>query len=266
MVLTEPGLGGIIAAVKIGRMTFQRVQSYTFNSVIKKIVSVLFLIAGLMLTRQAILTPMLMVIVMITGDFLGMALTTDHVVPSPSPNTWLIGRLTMAAAVLSLFLLCFNCGVLAFGQFKMGLGIDALRSLAFITLVFGGQATIYAVRSLRDVWGARPSLWLAISSVAGLVIAATLSIWGISMAPLPIPDVAWTLIASIVFAIFLAFVKVPVVRYLMPVNVSSQSSPVRKIENGQSDVKKFKTKWSDGLPAALFLGLAMTAVSGPNAL
>jgi H+-transporting ATPase len=38
MVLTEAGLGGIVAAVKEGRVTFQRILTYTLNSVIKKIV------------------------------------------------------------------------------------------------------------------------------------------------------------------------------------------------------------------------------------
>ena len=88
MVLTEPGLAGIVAAVKEGRVTFQRIMTYTLNSIVKKIVTVLFLIAGLIMTGHAILTPLLMVIVMITGDFLTMSLTTDNVQPSPMPNTW----------------------------------------------------------------------------------------------------------------------------------------------------------------------------------
>ena len=79
MVLTEPGLPGIVAAVKEGRTTFQRIQNYTINSITKKIVTVLFLMAGLIMTGQAILTPLLMVIVMIAGDFLAMSLSTDNV-------------------------------------------------------------------------------------------------------------------------------------------------------------------------------------------
>ncbi len=70
MVLTEPGLGGIVAAVKEGRVIFQRILTYTLNSITKKIVQVLFLALGLIMTGHAILTPLLMVIVMITGDFL----------------------------------------------------------------------------------------------------------------------------------------------------------------------------------------------------
>ena len=38
IVLTKPGLGGIVASVKEGRVTFQRILTYTLNSVTKKIV------------------------------------------------------------------------------------------------------------------------------------------------------------------------------------------------------------------------------------
>jgi hypothetical protein len=41
-------------------------------------VQVLLLAIGLLMTGHAVLTPMLMVIVMITGDFLSMSLTTDQ--------------------------------------------------------------------------------------------------------------------------------------------------------------------------------------------
>ena len=47
IVLTTPGLGGIVFAVKEGRSAFQRILTYTLNSVTKKIVNVLFLTIGL---------------------------------------------------------------------------------------------------------------------------------------------------------------------------------------------------------------------------
>ena len=158
MVLTEPEkIAGIVAAVKEGRITFQRILTYTLNSIVKKIVTVLFLIVGLVMTGQAILTPLLMVIVMITGDFLSMSLTTDAVRPSPTPNAGRIGNLKIAAATLmGLCLLAFCSGVLAFGKVGLGLAIGALRTLAFLALVFGSQATIYAIRQRRHLWGSRP--------------------------------------------------------------------------------------------------------------
>jgi H+-transporting ATPase len=213
MVLTNPGLGGVVAAVKEGRITFQRIQTYTLNSIIKKIATGLFLLVGLIVTRHAVLTPLLMVLVMVTGDFLAMSLTTDNVRPSPTPNAWRIGNLTMAGAIMGVCLLGFFTGVLAFGKFEMNLGTQALQTLAFIAVVFGGQATVYAIRERRHLWSSRPSAWFAASSVADITIASTLAVAGIAMTPLPISLVVGTLTAAATFAIIFDWVKVPVFRH-----------------------------------------------------
>lgn len=214
MVLTEPGLAGIVAAVKEGRVTFQRIQTYTLNSIIKKIVTVLFLVVGLIMTGNAILTPLLMVIVMIAGDFLSMSLTTDNMRPSPMPNSWRIGRLTMSGVIVGMCLLAFCSGILAVGKFGLNFGIDELRTLAFVALVFGSQATLYAIRQRRHLWGVRPSLWLAVSSVADILLASILAIDGIAMKPLPLPALVGTLAAAATFGFVLDILKIPVFRRL----------------------------------------------------
>jgi H+-transporting ATPase len=210
VVLTEPGLGGIVAAVKEGRITFQRILTYTLNSVIKKIVQVLLLAIGLMMTGHAVLTPMLMVIVMITGDFLAMSLTTDRVRPSEKPNTWQIGRITSAGVILGCCFLAFCTAVLAVGKFELGLGVEALRTLSVVAIVYASQATLYAIRERRFLWGLRPSIWLVLSSVADLLIISTLAIRGIAMAPLPVSVVAGEFAAAVVFGLILDGVKIPV--------------------------------------------------------
>jgi H+-transporting ATPase len=167
MVLTNPGLAGIVAAVKEGRITFQRILTYTLNSLTKKIVQVLLLGIGLIMTGHAILTPMLMIIVMMVGDLLGMSLTTDNVQPSPLPNSWRIGKLTIAAIFMGFSELAFCVGIVALGHFRLGLGIAALQTLAFFTLVCGNQATTYAVRARGRIWSSpHPCRWLVSSSVA----------------------------------------------------------------------------------------------------
>jgi H+-transporting ATPase len=215
VVLTDPGLAGIVASVKEGRITFQRILTYTLNSVTKKIVQVLFLGAGLIMTGHAILTPMLMVIVMITGDFLGMSLTTDNVRPSQRPNRWRIGHLTIAGVFMGVSELAFCVGVLALGHFRMGWGIATLQTLAFFTLVCGNQATTYAVRARRRVWASpRPSRWVALSSGADLLIASVLAGCGWLMMPLPLWVLGSVLAGAIAFVFVLDLVKVSVFRRL----------------------------------------------------
>ena len=214
IVLTTPGLGGIVASVKEGRVTFQRILSYALNSVTKKTVQVLFLAVGLVMTGHAILTPMLMVIIMLTGDLLGMSLTTDNVRPSPRPNAWRIGELTIAGVFMGVSELVFCTAILAIAKFRLGLGIEPLRTLAFVVIVFGNQATTYTNRERRRLWSSCPSRWLLASSVVDLLIASTLATCGIAMTPLPVFVVGEILAAAVVFAFVLDFAKVPVFKRL----------------------------------------------------
>jgi len=214
IVLTKPGLEGVVAAVKEGRITFQRILTYTMNSVTKKIVQVLFLAAGLVITGQAILTPMLMVIIMITGDFLGMALTTDNVKPSMAPSVWRVGDLTLAGVFMGLCELVLCVVVLVVGKFELGFEIGALRTLAFVVIVFGNQATTYTNRARQHLWSTPPSRWLVLSSAVDLLLASTLANRGLAMAPLPWVVIAATFAATVAFAFLVDFVKVPAFRRL----------------------------------------------------
>ena len=207
-------MGGIVASIKEGRVTFQRIQTYTLNSIIKKLVTVFFLAFGMVMTGHAILTPMLMVILLVTGDFLTMSLTTDNVQPSPLPNKWHIGNMTKASIVVAAGFLAFSFAVMAVGKYGLGLDTEPLRTLAFLTLVFGSQATLYAIRERQYLWHSRPSLWVLGSSVADLLIASALATLGILMVPLSVALVAGTLAAAMAFGFVLNMLKIPVFKRL----------------------------------------------------
>jgi H+-transporting ATPase len=199
-----------VAAVKEGRVTFQRILTYTLNSVMKKFLQVLLLTVGLIMTGHAVLTPMLMVIVMITGDFLAMSLTTDRVRPSETPNSWHIGRITIAGIILGACFLAYSTAILAVGKFELHLNIEALQTLSVVAIVFGSQATTYVVRGRQHLWGLRPSVWLVLSSVADILIISTLALRGVAMAPLPVAIIASEFGAAVVFGVVMDLVKIPV--------------------------------------------------------
>jgi len=214
IVLTKPGLEGIVASIKEGRVTFQRILTYTLNSITKKVVQVLFLAVGLVMTGHAILTPMLMVIIMLTGDLLGMSLTTDNVRPSPTPNAWRIGKLTIAGVFMGISELVFCTAILTIAKFPLGFGIETLQTIAFLAIVFGNQAITYTNRERQRIGSCLPSRWLIGSSIVDLLIASTLAIGGIAMAQLSIFVVGGILLATAVFAFIVDFAKVPVFRRL----------------------------------------------------
>ena len=214
VVLTEPGLIGIVAAIKEGRRTFQRILSYVLRSTTKKITQLLLLAIGLLMTGSAVLTPLLMVIIMITGDFLSMAYATDRVSESAHPNTWSIGKITLAGGILGSCFLLFCTATLAYGQYRMHLPIAALRTLCVIAIVYGGQAVTYAIRDRQHFWGLRPTKWLVASSAADILLITLLAHGGIGMTRLPLSTLIAQLLAALAFGLVLNALKIPIFRRL----------------------------------------------------
>jgi H+-transporting ATPase len=207
IVLTEPGLAGIVAAVKEGRVTFQRILTYALRSIIAKTRQVLFLAIGLVMTGHAILTPLLMVISMITGDFLSMSSATDNVVPSPKPNSWRIDNLTIAGIAIGIFDLAFCAAALAVGKYVLHLDLKSLRTLTLVTIAYNGQAVFYVARERRRLWSSRPSLTIVLSSIADLSIVTGLSVNGFLMAPLSPLIVGGIFLAAVLLALVMDQVK-----------------------------------------------------------
>jgi len=207
MVLTTAGLGGVVAAVTEGRATFQRILTYTLRSIVHKVAQVLFLAAGLVMTGQAILTPMLMVLMMVTGDFLSMSSSTDNVRPSPKPSVWRIGHLTIGGVVMGAVDLIFCIACFATGKFALGLSTEALRTLAVVTLVFSGQAVFYVSRERQHMWSSMPGKWLIVSSVVDVSIVVILAANGVLMTALPLTIISAVFAVSVVFCFLLDGVK-----------------------------------------------------------
>jgi H+-transporting ATPase len=110
--------------------------------------------------------------------------------------------------------LVFCTAVFAIAKFRLGFGIETLRTLAFVAIVFGNQATTYTNRERQRLGSAPPSRWLIGSSVVDVLIASTLAAGGIAMAPLPIFVVGGILAAAAAFAFLLDLAKVPVFKRL----------------------------------------------------
>jgi H+-transporting ATPase len=207
MVLTEPGLAGIVFAVREGRIGFQRLLTYTFNMLVKKIEIVLFLAIGLALTGHAVLTPALMVLLFMTNDFVAMSLTTDRASPAPSPSVWRMRNITAAAIVLGAFKLGFSTAVLAVGKFKLGFTAGDLQTLAFVTLVSGNQALLYVLRERRNLWSSKPGNWVLASSLADIAFVSLLAVSGTLMEPLAWPVIVAVFAAATGFGLVLDQIK-----------------------------------------------------------
>jgi len=146
--------------------------TYTLNKIIKTVEIGLFLSIGLMLTRTFIVTPLLIVMLLFTNDFVTMSIATDHVAASPTPDRWHIRSLMLAGIILgSLVPASVLRAVFLWARF-LGLALPQLQTLVFVTLVFTGQGMVYLVRERCHFWHSRPSRWMILSSIVDVSIVA----------------------------------------------------------------------------------------------
>ena len=90
----------------------------------------------------------------------------------------------------------------------------AKKPARVVSIVFGSQATIYAMRERQRFVGLRPSTWLIVSTVADIAIISILAVSGLAMAPLPLSIVAPEFGAAILFGVILNATKIPIFQRL----------------------------------------------------
>lgn len=214
LVLTEPGLRGIVACIGEGRAAFRRVFTFTLSTMVNKAVTLIVMGGGLVMTRHAVLTPMLQVLWMLTSDIAMMARAGDRAKPTPYPNAWRIRELTLAAIPLGSVKLPYAMAILALAWFALKLGTESMRTLTFLTLVLAGQVTGLVLRESHHVWHSRPAPVLLWAASTAAMVASAFAWLGWFMAPLP----GWMVIAlygtSSFFGLALDAVKVTVMRRL----------------------------------------------------
>jgi len=215
LVLTNPGLTDTLAAVETSRRIYQRMLTYTLNKIIKTVEVGLFLSIGVILTRTFIITPLLIVMLLFTNDFVTMSIATDRVSASPTPDRWHIRTLMRAGISLGSLVLLLSFGLFFYGRDFLGLPLPQLQTLVFVTLVFTGQGMVYLVRERQHFWNSSPSRWMIFSSIADVSVVCLLSTRGILMAPLPAMIVGSVILVCVLYLIALDFLKVPILRRLM---------------------------------------------------
>ncbi|MDQ0391087.1 HAD-IC family P-type ATPase [Labrys monachus] len=214
VVLTEPGLGGIVTCIGEGRSAFQRVLTYTLTILVNKCVTLLMMGMGLIVTGHAVLTPLLLALSMLAGDFVTMSRTADHATPSAYPNAWRVGNLTLAAVPLGLFKLLYCVGMLALGWYVFRFAPGRMQTLTFLTLVLAGQANIFILRERGRFWHSRPVPLMIVASTANVVLAVVLAAGGILMDALPAAMIGLLLAGTALFALGMDTVKIAVLSHL----------------------------------------------------
>lgn len=214
IVLTNPGLSDVVATVETSRRIYQRMLTYTLNKIVKTIEIAVYLSLGIMLTGVFVITPLLIVLLLFTNDFVTMSIATDRVSFSCKPDHWRIRTLVLTGGALAGLILVLSFSVFFAGRDLLHLPLPQLQTLVFVMLVFTGQGNVYLVRERRHFWQSRPSRWLVLSSCADIVAVGLLATKGILMAAISPVLIAGLLAVVMVYLTLVDLLKVRIFRGL----------------------------------------------------
>ena len=212
LVLTNPGLTDVVAAVETSRRIYQRMLTYTLNKIIKTLEIAIFMSVGVMLTGVFVITPLLIVLLLFTNDFVTMSIATDRVQFSRKPERWNIPTLMLTAAPLATLILVLSFSVFFAGRDLLHLPLAQLQTLIFVMLVFTGLGNVFLVRERRHFWKSRPSNWLMIATALDIVIVSVMASQGILMTAISPVLIVGLLLVSLVYLVMLDFLKIRIFR------------------------------------------------------
>jgi H+-transporting ATPase len=201
LVLTRPGLGGILTAIKGSRTVYQRMQSMLLAMVSRKASIPPFLVLPLLVWGVMPLTPLLIVLFMLFGDVTTFGFARDRVIPSPTPDRTAVRSLVVTGLSFASLFLAASLAVFWTARYGFGLTVPQTQTAVFAWLVFaGGQSVLYIVRTRGVFWARpRPTRWLVAATGLDVALTAVMAAQGWLMTAIPLGWIAGLLGAAIAF-------------------------------------------------------------------
>ena len=207
IVLTKPGLGEIIDAVKISRQTYQRMLTWVINKITKVVEIVILLSIGFFWLHDMVISLLGMSLLVFANDFATMSIATDRVKSTDSPNKWNVKNITAASAILGLLFALEDLLVIFIGMKFFKLGINEIRTLVLLSLVFNSQFRMLIVRERRHFWASVPGRNLLLVNVITIAAFGFIGIFGVFIPGIPFDQVFILLGITVLFILCLDFVK-----------------------------------------------------------
>jgi len=204
VVLTDEGLSNIVDLVKIGRMIYQRIVTWTLNKVVKTFEVSVFVALAFLATGLYVVSAVDIVLLLFLVDFVTISLSTDTVSWSKEPDKWNVGALVTVGISIGALTVAELFGLLFLGMKYFGLSenISRLHTFVFASLLYMGLFTVLSVRERRHFWDSRASRLLLLAVVADMMVVGALVVIGIpSVKPIPFNDLLFLFSYIAVFSL-----------------------------------------------------------------
>ena len=203
IVLTQEGLVNILGPVKVGRMMFERINTWILNKLARTVLKTGFVVVAFLVLGKFVISASAMLLMIFMTDFVKISLATDNVRWAAQPARWDIRGQAKTGLVIGLAMLVEAFGLLYLGLRYLHLGADsaALSTFCFELLLFFALFSIFVVRVKTPFWQLAPSKMLLFIVLADMALGVVLSTFGLlGFKAIPLLDnaivVAYTLVCS----------------------------------------------------------------------
>ncbi|RMG54107.1 MAG: HAD family hydrolase [Gammaproteobacteria bacterium] len=176
IVLTAPGLGVIVDAIKQARIVFERMQSYTIFRIAETIRIIFFMGLAIGVFQFYPVTALMIIVLALLNDIPILAIAYDNTKLRNQPIRWDMGQVLVMASWLGVAGVASSFLLFWIAMVYLKLPLEFVQSLFFAKLVIAGHGTIYNTR-IDDWFFKRPwPSWILFSAtfssrVAGTIIA-----------------------------------------------------------------------------------------------
>jgi H+-transporting ATPase len=209
LVLTQPGLKPIAAAIRISRVIYQRMKNWFLTFIVRKFGIPTFITSIILVLNKFVLNSLLMVLLMFSGDVSSFAFSADKVFPSLKPDRLDLRKLMKVGFALAILLFTFSIFIFFIANNIYGLNELQTQTFIFVWLEFSGvQASLYITRTPKHFWEKTyPGRWLTLTTLIETAVIVVLAIQGWLMAP-----ISWSLIALLSLLTFIYIIVADLVK------------------------------------------------------
>ena len=188
VVLTSEGLTSILNLVKIGRLIFERINTWILNKITRTILKTVFVVLAFLMIGRYPISSSAMLLMMFMTDFMKISLSTDNVRGSDKPCRWNIMGLVKVSIVLGLLMVLEALTLFFIGikYFNILYDEQTLYMFSFQILLLFAIFSILVVRERGHFWHSKPGKAFSTAIVGDLAIAILIAFSGLpGLKPLP---------------------------------------------------------------------------------
>ncbi|XP_076910915.1 ATPase 8, plasma membrane-type-like [Bidens hawaiensis] len=233
IILTEPGLNVIVAAILTSRCIFQRMKNYTIYAVSITIRIVLGFMLIVVIWRFDF-SPFMILVIAILNDSTIMMISTDRVKPSPLPDAWRLNEIFVTGIVLGTYLslvtvLFFWLSAKTdffprlFGVRSIVGNDDEATAALYLQVSIISQALIFVTRSQSWSFLECPSSLLMLAFVVAQIVATFLAVyadWNFA----EMQGIGWGWAAVIWLFSIVTYIPLDILKFIIHAALDAKSS------------------------------------------